>query len=195
MISTPPSIAFFTATPSSLTSAGGLVALSAGVANATSCTFTSNRPVAGLPATTPCTTGVVNESVTVPPNIGLKALTYRFSLAITGSRTMRSRIEVAVASGYHILPGSQWTLVEYPPFAPSNCSVQTFVSRRAWVDDFGHSGSFSGGAQTLQEPANFRGLFILSANWDAAANEYIGTVGDASTFIGVSLSPGPTPGC
>jgi hypothetical protein len=192
---TPPSIIFFKATPSSLSSAGGPVSLSADVANATSCTFTSKRPVVGLPATFPCSNGVINENVTVTANSSPKVLIYRFKLAVAGSRTLRQKVQLTLASGNHILQGSQWTLVEHPPFSPARCSVQTFVSRHKWIDDSGHKGTFTGGGPTIQEPAHIRQLFVLFATWSDAANEYAGSEGDASNFYSITLSPGPTPGC
>ena len=44
----PPSVSQLTATPSTLTSAGGIVSLVTELANATTCKFTSSRPVTGL---------------------------------------------------------------------------------------------------------------------------------------------------
>ena len=81
----PPTVTNFTASPSTLSSAGGQVTLSANVTNATSCTFASNKTVSGL-TSAPCSNGTVSDVVTVPA-IGTKAsASYRFGLSVAGSK-------------------------------------------------------------------------------------------------------------
>ena len=85
-----PTVSSPTVTPSSVTSSGGLVTLSATVANAISCTFSSSPAVPGLPATIPCTNGTVNEQVMIPADTGKKAITHKFRVAVTGTKTVKS---------------------------------------------------------------------------------------------------------
>jgi len=134
-----PTVSSFAATPPSLGSSGGAVTLSANVTNATSCTFTSNKPVVGLPATLPCSNGTVDENVNVPTNTGMKAITYKFKLAVAGTKTVHASVEVTVPTGYHIVPGSRWTLqeVSFPSGLPLGCTIQTFLPGHRWSDDVG----------------------------------------------------------
>ncbi len=92
----PPTVSSLTASPSTLSSAGGSVTLSANVTNATTCAFSSNRSIAGLPATIPCSNGAATESVTVPANTRKLALTYKFRLAVTGTRVVRASTGLVV---------------------------------------------------------------------------------------------------
>jgi uncharacterized protein YjbI with pentapeptide repeats len=79
------------ASPTSLGPAGGTVTLSAIVSltNGTTCTFSANRPVPGLPASVPCTNGTVVENVSVPANGGKRPVDYTFKMTITGSGTKK----------------------------------------------------------------------------------------------------------
>jgi alpha-tubulin suppressor-like RCC1 family protein len=83
-------VSSFTAKPSSLTWAGGAVTLSAKVANAKTCTFSVTPSIKGLPAKKTCTSGTVDEKVTVPKNTGTKAITYTFGLSVTGTTTVKA---------------------------------------------------------------------------------------------------------
>jgi hypothetical protein len=78
---------------------GGQVTLSANVANAESCTFSSTKAIVGLPATVACTSGVVSQSVTLPANTGKKATRYTIKLAVTGAKTVRATAVVTVGNG------------------------------------------------------------------------------------------------
>ena len=89
----PPTISSFSASPSSLYKNGGTVTLSANVTSATSCTFTSNKSVAGLLTSTPCSNGNVSDTVTIPADTGKKAVTYKFTLAVTGTKLLRRRVQ------------------------------------------------------------------------------------------------------
>jgi hypothetical protein len=192
-----PSVSDFTSTPTSLSAVGGALTLSANVANAASCVFTSNKSVVGLPATLPCSNGTVDEAVSVPANTGRTALTYKFRLAAMGTRTVKARLEVSVPSGYHIVSGSQWTYRQFPGagFEPY-CTVETFVSGTHWIDDFGGSGSYSGGGPSFtQYFAHSPGL-VAGGVWDNTANDYDGSVLFLfDLFTRITLSPGPTAGC
>lgn len=89
------------ASPSSLSAAGGTVTLSATVSAATSCTFTGitppqEYPIAGLPVTEPCGSGPVSVTVSIPGNGCCILLHYRFHLTVSGTRTLTKRVVVAV---------------------------------------------------------------------------------------------------
>ncbi len=98
---TPPTVTPLAATPLSVSFTGGQVTLSATVTNAISCTFTSNKPVPGLPASAPCSNGTVVEGVTLPANTGKKAISYRFKLAVSGTKTVKTTTVVTVGTGMH----------------------------------------------------------------------------------------------
>ena len=85
-----PTASSFAVTPSSLGPLGGSVTLSAAVTNATSCAFSSNKVVSGLPATIPCSNGNVTEVVAVPANSSKKSMAYRFDLRVMGAKTVRT---------------------------------------------------------------------------------------------------------
>jgi len=193
-----PTISYFTTTPSSLSALGGVLTLSAGVTNAGTCAFASNRPVVGLPATPPCSTvDAVDAVVTVPANSGRTALTYKFRLNVRGTRTVKARVEVSVPSGYHIVRGSQWTYrqLQGAGFDPY-CTVETFVTGTHWVDDFGGSGSYSGGGPSFTQYFGRRSTITAAGEtWDEAANQYVGAVVFEDLFSSITLSPGPTAGC
>ena len=96
----PPTLTSFAVTPSTVDSAGGSVSLSAQVADANICTFSSNQAVAGLPSVFPCTNGTVNDTVSVPANTGKTAETYTFDLSATGTTTVKAvPVTLTVGSG------------------------------------------------------------------------------------------------
>jgi hypothetical protein len=77
--------------------------------------------------------------VNVPTNTGMKAITYKFKLAVAGTKTVHASVEVTVPTGYHIVPGSRWTLqeVSFPSGLPLGCTIQTFLPGHRWSDDVG----------------------------------------------------------
>jgi Cutinase len=98
--STPPIISAFTASTSRLPAGGGIVRLSAVVANAASCTFTSKPKVAGLPATLSCNSGTASKDVSLPANTTASSQTYSFALTATsasGGSAKASPVSVTVA--------------------------------------------------------------------------------------------------
>ncbi len=84
--------------PTSLTWVGGTVTLHARVTDATTCIFSVAPTVKGLPARKTCTTGIVDEKVTVPKNTRAKAITYDFSLLVTGTRFKSSTVKLTVGA-------------------------------------------------------------------------------------------------
>jgi alpha-tubulin suppressor-like RCC1 family protein len=80
-----PTVSQFTVIPSSLPAAGGQVRVSAAVSDATSCSLSANKPIAGLPVTVACSRGNVSQEVTLPANRGRKkAAKYKLSLKAEG---------------------------------------------------------------------------------------------------------------
>jgi alpha-tubulin suppressor-like RCC1 family protein len=94
-----PTVSGFVASPTTLYDNGGPVVLSANVTNASSCVFSSTKPIAGLPATVACTSGAVSQTVILPANAGKKAVEYKFGLAVTGTKTVKAKaVNVTVST-------------------------------------------------------------------------------------------------
>jgi len=72
-----PTVKSFTVSPSKLPATGGKVTLSATVARAKTCTFSSKPAVAGLPATVSCTSGKATKVVKLPADTGTTTQSYR----------------------------------------------------------------------------------------------------------------------
>ncbi len=95
-----PKISKFVASPKTVTTSDGDVTLSATVANATSCTLSSHQLVAGLPATTSCTSGSFSHAVVLAIDTGVRSDKYKFTLAATGSGGTKSKsVTVSVLPG------------------------------------------------------------------------------------------------
>ena len=100
-----PSISSFNATPTTLTSSGGSVTLSANVADASTCAFSSTPAITGLPASAGCPNGTGNETVTIPANTTTSPLTYTFNLSATGASTVNATpVTVTEAAGSSVEP-------------------------------------------------------------------------------------------
>jgi hypothetical protein len=93
-----PTVSSFGASPLTVLATGGTVTLSADVTNATSCTFSSNKAVAGLPVSVACSNGPVAEDVTLPVNAAKKAAKYKLILAVTGAKTVKATVLTWVAA-------------------------------------------------------------------------------------------------
>jgi len=80
-------IGLFTATPAQLPAAGGSVRLVAVVEGATSCRFSSSKPVDPLPASKSCATGTVSIAVKLPKNTRSSSRSFRFLLTASGAHS------------------------------------------------------------------------------------------------------------
>lgn len=77
---------------------GGGTTATASVSGATECTLSSNKAVAGLPATFSCESGSVSRALTMPPNTGRKPLKYKLSLLALGAGgKAKAKIAVTVS--------------------------------------------------------------------------------------------------
>ena len=77
---------------------GGPVTFSANVTNATSCTFSSNKPITGLPQTVACASGNVSVAATMPANTGKNTVKYKVQLVVHGvSKKAKAKLVVTVA--------------------------------------------------------------------------------------------------
>ncbi|MGD0310851.1 MAG: pentapeptide repeat-containing protein [Acidimicrobiales bacterium] len=95
-----PTVANYSSSSSSLAFSGGPIELSANVTNATTCEFSSNRPVSGLPAFVACSDGPVTEATTLSGNPKANVASYKFKLVVTGSGgTAKAAVTVSVAPG------------------------------------------------------------------------------------------------
>jgi hypothetical protein len=94
-------VSALSASPATLTPAGGTATLSATVKRATSCTFTGSSPaqggpITGIPVSVPCTNGLVSITVGVPGNECCALLRYRFHLVVSGTPTRMKRRSIQV---------------------------------------------------------------------------------------------------
>ncbi len=89
-----PTVAGLTAARSLVLGGHWLVTLTATVDHAVSCTFSSNKPATGLSIAAPCTSGVVSDPVEIPVGTRKKAVTYTFTLAVTGTKTVKAKVTV-----------------------------------------------------------------------------------------------------
>lgn len=94
-----PTVSNFVGSTTSLYRDGGVVTLSAAVTNAVACTFRANHPLAGMPASDPCSSGVIQQHVTLPPNTTKKVKTYIFKLRVSGTTNVSPTNSVAVTVG------------------------------------------------------------------------------------------------
>ena len=106
-----PTVTGFSASTTSLYRTGGTITLSAMVANATACTFRSNKPIAGMPGSALCTNGPVVFDVMLPANMGTKPVRYTFTLVVTGARAVRAKPIVRVTVGIATQPPSLLTAI------------------------------------------------------------------------------------
>jgi hypothetical protein len=91
-----PSIDLFTATPAKLPASGGAVHLFAMVQRASTCTFSSTKPLSSLPLTRGCASGSVSISLALPQNTTSSARTFHFQVAARGPHGPSSAGPVAV---------------------------------------------------------------------------------------------------
>ena len=102
-----PTVTRFLSSTTTLYKTGGTITLSATVANATSCVFSSNKTITGMPYTaTPCD-GLVSHDVTLPANTGKKSVKYTFKLSATGARNgnVNAKPVVTVTVSTQMPPG------------------------------------------------------------------------------------------
>jgi hypothetical protein len=110
-----------------VSSAGGQVTLSAQVANAASCVFSSTtKTLAGLPATVNCTSGSGSAQVTLPANSTGQAKTYSFGLSAVGSKTVKAtavKVTVSPATGPVPVQHESGTLTQSATWSPKLASA------------------------------------------------------------------------
>ncbi len=125
-----PTVTGFTATPTTLYDIGGTVSLSADVANAKACIISSKPAISGLPLKAACTTGSVLDNVAVPGLTDKKAITYTFSLDVTGTKKVKATpITVTVeATSPPFLSGVQSVVAS----GQSDCAVLLSGSVACW---------------------------------------------------------------
>ncbi len=70
---------------------GGSITVSAAVANATTCSLSSNKSLAGLPSPIDCSNGAVSQTIAFPANPGKKAFIYKLTLAATGAENQEGQ--------------------------------------------------------------------------------------------------------
>jgi hypothetical protein len=90
-----PQITSITPNPTSLTSGGGTLTVTAGVQNASTCSITSSPDVGSTGSNVPCTSNSVSHPFTIPANTGTTSKSYTFTVSakannttVTGTLTM-----------------------------------------------------------------------------------------------------------
>ena len=119
-----PTVTGFAASTTAFNRAGGTTFLSATVAHATTCVFSSNKVPGGLPySITPCE-GLVTYGVTLPPNAGKAPVGYTFMFTAYGSVAVKGKPAVKVKVGVGLpAPGIPLNVT-----ATSNADAQSVVS-------------------------------------------------------------------
>ena len=106
-----PTVTGFASSTTTLYKTGGTITLSATVANATSCVFSSNKTITGMPYTaTPCDQ-LVSHDVTLPANTGKKSVKYTFKLSATGASKVNAKSVVTVTVGTDTPPAAGVTAI------------------------------------------------------------------------------------
>ena len=110
-----PTITGLAASPSQVAS-GGTVTVSATVSEATECTLSANKAVAGLPASFSCESGSVSHEVVMPQNTKKgKAARYKLTLSAKGSGGKTKAVAAVLVDRFE--PEPLYTLANYD-FAP-----------------------------------------------------------------------------
>ena len=175
-----PTVTGFSSSSTSLYKTGGTVTLSATVAHAATCVFTSNKAIAGLPyTTTPCG-GLVIRVLTLPVNSGKRSVVYSFKLSATGSMATHAKPIIKVAVTTQLPPPLQ--------VAPTGRSVSTADSA-SFTDQLNAIGGY--GADTFAITSPNSGLIVtpsgaVSTAGHLMAGAYVvgGTVSDAVQDVG-----------
>ena len=142
-----PTIRYFNANPL-IPSSGGNVGLYGSVANATSCTISSNKSLPGFPVVLPCSNGYFNTYAALPSNLSKRNVTYKFTLKVTGSQKPATQQDSVV-----VLFATTLTGVRAGPAALA------FDGTNMWVaNSFGNSVTEFNGAtgstlQTWSDPS------------------------------------------
>ena len=163
-----PTVSGFAVTPNALDAPGGSVTLSARVTSALSCTFSSNKPVTGLPAKVHCANGVVKKRVTIPANTGKSTLSYELRLSVAGSTTITAKpiVLTVVAATAGLIGGDK-------------------ITAFAGIDKFGFGGFSGDGGPAVKAELSFpQGVTV-----DKSGNVYIA---DTHSQRVRKVSPGGT---
>jgi alpha-tubulin suppressor-like RCC1 family protein len=198
----------FSVNPQSLPATGGSVALQATVSNASTCSFSATPPVVGLPTTVPCSSGTIDNNVTIPANTGATPETYTFGLTANGAETVTANtVTLTVASG-----SSSSSSSSSGPIGSvvsngdgSNCAVLTSGGVDCWGDngdgELGNGATATdsavpvavvglGGTGALSGVASLSGdnfgycAALTSGGVDCWGNDGLGDLGNGTTAIG-----------
>ena len=190
-----PTVTGFSSSTTTLYKTGGTITLSATVANAASCVFSSNKTITGMPyGITPCN-GLVSHDVTLPVNAGKHSAVYTLKFSATGARTTNAKPTIKVTVGTQLPPPSQST--------PTSGTVSTTGSA-GFTDQLTAIGGY--GANTYATTVPSSGLTVsssgaVSTTGTLAVGTYTasGTITDSVLDVGawtytLTVTPAPPSG-
>ncbi len=187
-----PTVTSLKSSVSTLPSAGGRVNVSAMVTNASTCSFSANKPVTGLPVTVSCGAGTAYASFTVPADQGKKAIVYKVTLSATGAGTKKSsaslvtvtpggitRISASGDSTFAYLPGGSvtcWGCGVSGPIA----SAKALSTSRSAPSRQGGTG-LSGVADVQTNTINYTCALMVVGTVECWGSNQYGQLGNGTT--------------
>lgn len=206
-------VGLFTASPATLSAAGGTVHLLAMVQRARTCQFISSKALKPLPATKHCSSGSVSIEVRLPKNTTSSDRSYQFELVASGSRgatrtapvtVVEHALHTAAAPVITTQPGSRSVIagstVTFSADATGAATVRWELSTdagRSWSDIAGADArSYTFVAVSADSGYEYRAVFSSgdrSATTSAATLTVSGTAGPPATQqpAGQNVASGP----
>jgi hypothetical protein len=172
-----PTVSPLQSSSATLESSGGTVTLSASVTNATICTFTSNRAVIGL-TSAPCTTGIVTDKVTLPPNTTDEPNRYTLKLKVVGTESSQVRVTVfapppsglAWTSPPSVTVGTPFTessIDKCPTTMPDGSAITGTLYALVWINSVPSGGA--GNAVVAKPDGSWSITWSINGSFPAAS--------------------------
>ncbi len=162
--------------------------LKATVASASSCTFSSTKPVAGLPYTEACSSGTYSDTVPLLTNTGTTIQKYTFDLSVTdGTTTVNAtpvKVRVAPGDGSAALAGAKSIVSDVADF----CAVLTTGGVDCWGE--GYEGELGNGSPTQSDVP----VAVHGVNGSGLLDDVKSVVGTNGGFCAVLTGKATPPG-